>query len=1192
MTQKIEQEFLINASQALNILGQLDRGFESFENRLKSVAQTISLFNSGGDAKAFSDLNKEAQKAATALANVEKSMGNLAKRTKDVSTLEQRFGKMGLAVEQLGNLTNNAGISFETLSRIIQAQVVVRTLNAIRDAAFEAAESAGELQKQIALIQTIATSAEGGESRLGVDTERIGAAVRTISDNLNIPQLEVAQGLYNAISNQVGNFAESLQFANEAGRFAKATNSTLAESVDTLSAVLRSYNLGVDQTTRVSNVLFATIDKGRVTADELANTLGRVLPAANELGVPLEEVAAAVANISDKGLSTDETLTQVRATFTGLLKPSDALKAAYDKLGIASGEVGIRTFGLGGFLDKLRTSAGGTSAELAALFPNVRNLGGVLAITGNNARNYQETLDDIVNSSDLAKDAFDIATDTDFEKITSSLNRLKNVAIELGDEFLGSVSDFVDLAGGEEAIAEAGEFALRTLTRLIPIAATLGAGLLATSNAARVLALALSANPILLTVAAMSALTIGTIEYLNAIQSAEFAKIEEHFTNLEQFDAKQAEVSLRALGIAAETNFKQFEQAVRGGLIASQDSVAAYRAMLPVIQETDAKLTASTKNSLDDVIKAREGYVRELVKAAAEADKIADASVARVQDLQSGQQTRIFDRSIKGLGDAQQILKLTERSQQLANSAASELIAAGRTGDERGIQKALDAFNESDRLATTAQDIAERTGNRALEAQAVARVAATVNTQVAAEKQLQAIQKQRQVDLERERERQAQIADELKRQAKIVVDNAGLFDKDGRQFNESELASRGRASAAALNNLLEAQFSKGDFDLASVLGVADFARNFGQELAATTSQVQLNLNLGSQQISSQLSDALAGFNAEPLTIAVKEALNIAVNEAFTPANMEAALDTLEAEFKNRQQALTTIAAGTLEAGSARQRAQTGVGILAELGADNRESPSFLLNESFRELTLAVEQGRIEIQRLLDEGASVSELEQGFKGVAARVNELAEAQRAQGDNTADKFQRDIKALNELRDQLTQYRDGLLKIQEGEKTLGANIDSDKLQKVFDLQTSTSNTAQNLGLAATNASSLADSIARIDTSRLNFGGFNRGINAAFGAMPAYFNSGGLNRGVDTQPAMLSRGESVINARSTAKFFSQIQAINAGQTPVFRAQNGGVTNVGDINVTIQGQSSSSATGRAIASELRREIRRGTSRL
>jgi hypothetical protein len=70
-------------------------------------------------------------------------------------------------------------------------------------------------------------------------------------------------------------------------------------------------------------------------------------------------------------------------------------------------------------------------------------------------------------------------------------------------------------------------------------------------------------------------------------------------------------------------------------------------------------------------------------------------------------------------------------------------------------------------------------------------------------------------------------------------------------------------------------------------------------------------------------------------------------------------------------------------------------------------------------------------------------------------------------------------------------------------------------------------------------------------------------------------------------------MNARSTRQFRTELQAMNAGQTPQFRDKGGPVTNVGDINVNVSTDTASARqTGRGIASELRRELRRRTSKL
>ncbi len=74
-----------------------------------------------------------------------------------------------------------------------------------------------------------------------------------------------------------------------------------------------------------------------------------------------------------------------------------------------------------------------------------------------------------------------------------------------------------------------------------------------------------------------------------------------------------------------------------------------------------------------------------------------------------------------------------------------------------------------------------------------------------------------------------------------------------------------------------------------------------------------------------------------------------------------------------------------------------------------------------------------------------------------------------------------------------------------------------------------------------------------------------------------------------MLSPGETVINARQSQRFFSDLQRMNAGMTPQYRSAGGSVDNrisVGDVNVFGTNQT---LNPRDIARAINREVRRKT---
>jgi hypothetical protein len=139
----------------------------------------------------------------------------------------------------------------------------------------------------------------------------------------------------------------------------------------------------------------------------------------------------------------------------------------------------------------------------------------------------------------------------------------------------------------------------------------------------------------------------------------------------------------------------------------------------------------------------------------------------------------------------------------------------------------------------------------------------------------------------------------------------------------------------------------------------------------------------------------------------------------------------------------------------------------------------------------------------------------------------------------------------------------------------------------------TAANNVTLAMQAAAKASTEAAIAASLVSASGGS--IGTAFHGGPAvnYRAAGGpASRGADTIPVMASPDEFFMNARSSRRFASELQAMNAGREPIFRDKGGSVTNVGDINVSVTQGETANATARQIASSLRRELRRGTSRL
>jgi TP901 family phage tail tape measure protein len=130
----------------------------------------------------------------------------------------------------------------------------------------------------------------------------------------------ITAALYSAGSAGLG-YAESLEFLTTAERVSVAGRADLNESTKVLVSTLNAYGLGVDSAQRFSDVFFQTVKDGQITIPELSANLAKVTAAASTLGVPIEEVGAAIAQLTSKGVEVSAAFTQVASILAAYIAP-------------------------------------------------------------------------------------------------------------------------------------------------------------------------------------------------------------------------------------------------------------------------------------------------------------------------------------------------------------------------------------------------------------------------------------------------------------------------------------------------------------------------------------------------------------------------------------------------------------------------------------------------------------------------------------------------------------------------------------------------------------------------------------------------------------------------------------------------------------------------------------------------------
>lgn len=300
-------------------------------------------------------------------------------------------------------------------------------------------KSFAEFEKGMAEVQTIANASTG-------DFKKLETGVRELSKRIGLDLNDSVKGLYEALSANVPK-DNALAFLEVAAKAGKAGVSSTKTAVDGLTSALNAYKIPAEKAGEVSDKFFIAIRNGKTNFEQLAGSIGQVLPTANAFGVSLDEVLASVASLTKQGVKTTESMTQLKAAMVALAKPNKDMAALLEKVGYTSGSAMLQQLGLVNSLELLRAAAGDLDTLTEAL-GSTEALGAALALTGENAKGFAADLADVRNSAGATDKAFATMDETSasaFAKLRASLTEL---TILIGEKLVPHLLPLVEKAKG------------------------------------------------------------------------------------------------------------------------------------------------------------------------------------------------------------------------------------------------------------------------------------------------------------------------------------------------------------------------------------------------------------------------------------------------------------------------------------------------------------------------------------------------------------------------------------------------------------------------------------------------------------------------------------------------------------------------------------------------------------------------
>jgi len=170
---------------------------------------------------------------------------------------------------------------------------------------------------------------------------------------------------------------------------------------------MNAWGYSVSQMQHANDVLFASVLRGKYTFSELESAIGYVAPIAAEAGVSLEEISAALASATRRGMHLDSVTRGLALIIQNVIDPTKEASDVAAQYGISLGIASLEAYGLYGFLEMVNKRLGSNEEALAKIFGNMRALRVVVGLTGEGMDEFAVDLDFMAQSSGKMTDALE-----------------------------------------------------------------------------------------------------------------------------------------------------------------------------------------------------------------------------------------------------------------------------------------------------------------------------------------------------------------------------------------------------------------------------------------------------------------------------------------------------------------------------------------------------------------------------------------------------------------------------------------------------------------------------------------------------------------------------------------------------------------------------------------------------------------
>ena len=310
-------------------------------------------------------------------------------------------------------------------------------------AGFSALKSAigviADFQQSIAKLQAISGAT-------GNDLKQLQAKAEELGKSTIFSASQVAEGM-NYLAMAGYKTKDIMASIGDVLNLAAVGGTSLAQSADIASNILSGFGMKASETSRVVDIMTATITNANTNISELGEAMKYASPSAKALGVSIEETATAIGILSNAGIKGTMAGTGLAQVLTRLSAPTSGAEKAIQKLGIQIYDAEGNFLGLTNVLKQFKEKMQGLSE--ADKFNYISKIFGqeaaktAITLIDNVGASYDKLHQKIVNSTGITSKKVKVMTDTFQAQMKALESAFQGLIITVGKELLPALTNFV-----------------------------------------------------------------------------------------------------------------------------------------------------------------------------------------------------------------------------------------------------------------------------------------------------------------------------------------------------------------------------------------------------------------------------------------------------------------------------------------------------------------------------------------------------------------------------------------------------------------------------------------------------------------------------------------------------------------------------------------------------------------------------